>query len=340
MSISGATINAHGVSGLYHGVRRETLKQARADDQQGKYYQQDRSIAASAGNISPDVPVGKQLGAILIELAEKNADAESSAAIALAHVDVRDTPDGRKLTIDAACMGDCDVYLAISPADGSAPSVQRLFDDVDFSEQFDGVAQATRKLIAGIGSLSEPEAMYQRYSVNLKPGETATVFTASDGYWDGHAVLAHPKADGLSDQQAHARMTGQIGRAVMQGLAHGDDSAMSAVLTGDLLEKSEQADIPNTDNISATAAVIRPDGKAPEAFIIGSIDGAGAIGPTEEMVDGMVADIHAKLGPSLLVGNDNRHDASLTAGLDDWRERRQRSAGSKPAATRPALGRP
>ena len=333
-------LSAGAQSGLLRGERREAIAAAArlpsgsngggTGDAIAKVldYQQDRHVAFS-GDVWRDHPApSAALGLQLAQLADKHAGSASTATAALAHIDSVDSPDGRQLRVSAAALGDCDVFIAIkSGADGTT-SVRRLFDEFDYPEIFPDATQATRKFLTGIGDGMATDRYEQTASVLLGPDDTAVVFTASDGYWDGYAARTQGVGQGLDLRQVNGAMRAAIAASVDRGLA-ADPAGMADHLVEDLIRQYEEIGLPNTDNISATAMVVAGSGPRPEPVVIGSIDGSGHFGPTEAMVDDMVADIHRNHGPSILPETGFGDNRVIARQLNAWRQ------GSEPPTARP-----
>ncbi len=328
-------LSASAQSGLLEGERREDLAIGTRLPGQGAGdaiaqhvdYQQDRHVAFAGDALTNHASPGKMLAGQLNQLADKNAQSVSSAAASMVHVDTVDTADGRALKLSAASLGDCDVFVAVkSGADGTT-RVRRLFDEFDYPDEFGPTTQPTRKLIAGIGMDTMPECLEQSAVIPLQPDDKAVVFSASDGYWDGYAALNRGTARGLGLDQINTELRDRIATSVDRGLA-GDDAGMADHLVEDLIRQSQEAGLPNTDNISATALVVAGSGPKPEPVVIGSIDGSGAVGPTEAMVDDMVADIHQQQGPSILPKAGLGPAHAVTGKLAAWRK-----GGEAPAPT-------
>jgi len=229
--------------------------------------------------------------------------------------------------VDASTVGDSDVYVAVGKPGGQV-SLKRLFDGEDFPGQIDALGTANRKYVEGLGNQAEPLRRDQSSSFPLKADETAVIFTASDGLWDGYAGLQSAfKTEGPLDIQAlESRMKGAISASVARGLDGSSGRSMAGTLVHDLLDVSRSNGIKNTDNLSATALTIPGSGPLPAPRVIGSIDGAGQVGPTEAMVDAMVSDVHKELGPTLLARNDN----VAAQRLSGWRERRAGAPAPEP----------
>lgn len=321
-----SVLSASSQSGLKDGERREVSAErlrslggptasAVADEIQ---YQQDRTIAFDGRAMPSTGSPGDHLENMLSDLAEKHQGIRSSAAATLVHVDVQDGPDGRTIALDAASLGDCDVFVAVKPANGGPATVQRLFDDEDFPDQFDAKSTALRKALNGIGDSTEPDVYRQTHSVHLQPGDTAVVFTGSDGFWDGYAGAGGHIGKGLAVKDAVAEMRTAIGQSVDRVLSDPDVPA-AAQLVENLVSHSEDQRVGQTDNISTTALMIKGGQPPPPKVVLGSIDGSGTVGPTEAMVDSMVADIHDRFGPSLLAANDSSLKASAASRLGKWR---------------------
>ncbi|MBV6632403.1 MAG: hypothetical protein KI792_05130 [Alphaproteobacteria bacterium] len=281
-------------------------------------HQQDRHVAFAASEMPDgDKPVD-QLTNMLDQLGEKHADADSSAAASLVRVSTEDGPNGRSLKLEASSIGDCDVFVAVTPGDGGPTRVQRLFDDECFPAEFGRETPALRKLVNGIGLDVLPETMSQTVKFDLQPGDTATVITASDGYWDGYCDACKFIDQGMEVEDANRAIRELIGESIDRGLAD-PSSPMADRLVDDIIERAEAAARRNTDNISTTALVIEGDKPAPSPIVIGSIDGSGKVGPTEEMVDSMVADIHERFGPSIVAANDSQLNTEAASRLGSWR---------------------
>lgn len=333
-------------SGMLDGEDREVLAEretagmpdpvAAAEKRAKIAYQQDRSLALAgwppdqAGTASP----AARLGDTLDLLAREHGGNESSAAIAMAHVHTTEATNGkdktRQLHIDAASIGDCDVYIAIRNGKGQT-SVRRLFDPDDFPQVIDEAGTAMRKFAECIGGQGDPQQRQHQLAIPLKPDDTAVVFTASDGFWDGYAALPGHDSDTTRDEPISAktrRMKSEIAASVGRELEQHGGTHIAEGLVNELLERSRTSSLPHTDNLSATALVISGSGPAPAPTVIGSIDGSGKIGPAEQMLAAMQRDIRQQLGPSLLAPEQ----APATA-LSDWRGRRgdQRMPATAPA---------
>lgn len=251
-------------------------------------YNQDATIAVC------DVPDDAEpVGHIIEGLSEQFSSKSDSAAISLAYIE--DSPDQEgAIRINAACAGDCDIYVVITDQDTGEARIQRCFDEVDFPDEFDATDTASRKLSDHIGGQLDGATRTQTLDIPLKPNEQMSVFAASDGLWDGHiAVNCHQGI--LSQDTPHDVYTGVMKARILQHVTQaitqeGPQNIASSLINNLMNDVQTSARTPNenfTDNLSVSALTIQGGAPLNQKCMLGSIDGAGNVGPTEQMVQDM-----------------------------------------------------